>query len=161
MSTRRPRKPTAPKPALETVEVGTTQEDAKKFHDWEKSQIDNTIDIARKVGAEAPEPTHEEMLEEAAEREAAAMQALDGLMEHNAEGMKRLAEIEAAEREEVAQFLEVMAEDAFSNLGEQDFFEPTPVITPVPTVSVPVEQKQLRFRPNHVHLRTDHRRRKN
>ena len=165
MSTRRPRKPAAPKPAPETVEVGTTQEDAKKFHDWEKSQMDNAIDIARKVGAESPEPTHEEMLEEAAEREAAAMRALDGLMEHNAEGMKRLAEIEAAEREEVAQFLDVMAEETFSNLGEQDFFDPTPqpqhvAIPPAPTVQVPVENKPLlRSIPRYI-LRNDNRRRK-
>jgi hypothetical protein len=47
-----------------------TTEDAKKFHDWEKSQMDNAIDIARKVGAEAPELTHEEMVEIAEEREA-------------------------------------------------------------------------------------------
>jgi hypothetical protein len=47
----------------------------------------------------------------------------------------------AAEREEVAQFLDVMAEDAFSDLGEQDFFEPTPKveagIPPAPTIEVP------------------------
>jgi hypothetical protein len=105
------------------------------------------------------------MLEEAAEREAAAMQALDGLMEHNAEGMKRLAEIEAAEREEVAQFLDVMAEETFSNLGEQDFFDPTPqpqhvAIPPAPTVQVPVENKPLlRSIPRYI-LRNDNRRRK-
>jgi hypothetical protein len=151
--------------APEVLEVGMTPEEAKKFHDWEKSQIDNAIDIARKVGAEAPELIHEEMLKEAAEREAAAMQALNGLMEHNVEGMKRLAEIEAAEREEVAQFLEVMAEDAFSNLGEQDFFDPTPqpqhvAIPPAPTVQVPVENKPLlRSIPRYI-LRNDNRRRK-
>jgi hypothetical protein len=51
----------------------------------------------------------------------------------------------AAEREEVEQFLEVMVEDAFSNLGEQDFFEPTPApfvaIPPAPTVEPEVTQK--------------------
>jgi hypothetical protein len=59
----------------------------------------------------APEPTHEEMLEV------------------------------AAEREEVAEFLDVMVEDAFSNLGEQDFFEPSPKvevgIPPAPSVETP------------------------
>ncbi len=59
----------------------------------------------------APEPTHEEMLEV------------------------------AAEREEVAEFLDVMAEDAFSNLGEQDFFVPAPKvevgIPPAPTIEMP------------------------
>ena len=60
--------------------------------------------------APTPEPTHEEMLEV------------------------------AAEREEVAQFLDVMAEDAFSNLGEQDFFDPAPkvevILAPAPTIGV-------------------------
>ena len=60
MTTRRTRRPAAPKPAPEAVEVGATTTDAEKFHDWEKSQMDNAIDIARKVGAEAPELTHEE-----------------------------------------------------------------------------------------------------
>jgi hypothetical protein len=97
--------------APEVLEVGMTPEEAKKFHDWEKSQIDNAIDIARKVGAEAPEPTHEEMLEV------------------------------AAEREEVAQFLDVVAEEAFSNLGEQDFFEPAKVLHPAQVV--PAKQKPV------------------
>jgi hypothetical protein len=40
----------------------------------------------------------------------------------------------AAEREEVAEFLDVMAEETFSNLGEQDFFEPPQTgVVPPPT----------------------------
>ena len=72
MTTRRTRKPITPQPEPKVLEVGVTTEDAKKFHDWEKSQIDNAIDIARKVGAKVPELTHEEMLEIAAEREGEA-----------------------------------------------------------------------------------------
>ncbi len=45
----------------------------------------------------------------------------------------------ATEREEVAKFLEVMAEEAFSDLGEQDFFEPTPP-PPAPTPAPIVEE---------------------
>ncbi len=79
--------------------------------------MDNAIDIARKVGAESPEPTHEEMLEV------------------------------AAEREEVAQFLDVVAEDAFSNLGEQDFFKPAEVLYPaqvVPAKPKPVSRHNVK-----------------
>ena len=42
--------------------------------------------------------THEEMLEEAARREA-ALKAVDKLYEENGDALKQLAEIEAAERE--------------------------------------------------------------
>jgi len=43
--------------------------------------------------------THEEMLEEAAKREAAALKAVEKLYEENGDALKQLAEIEAAERE--------------------------------------------------------------
>ena len=92
------------------------------------------------------EPTHEEMLEVAAEREkeAEVLQMAVDFMEKHDKAFKELAAIEAAEREEVAEFLDVMAEEAFSNLGEQDFFEPTPAapafvaIPPAPTVEQPI-----------------------
>jgi hypothetical protein len=37
----------------------------------------------------------------------------------------------AEEREEISQMLDVLAEEAFSNLGEQDFFEVTPPAEPI------------------------------
>ena len=43
--------------------------DQKALDDWIKTHTDNVIDINRKVGEEAPELTHEEMLEIAEERE--------------------------------------------------------------------------------------------
>ena len=98
---------------------------------------------------EAPvEPTHEEMLEEAAtrEKEAEVLQIAIDAMEKHDKAFKELAAIEAAEREEVAEFLDVVAEEAFSNLGEQDFFEPAPAapafvaIPPAPTIEQPAAQ---------------------
>jgi hypothetical protein len=49
----------------------------------------------------------------------------------------------ASEREEVAEFLDVMAEEAFADLGEQDFFQPEPTptfvaIPPAPTIEQPI-----------------------
>ena len=44
--------------------------------------------------------THEEMLEEAARREAAALEAVEKLYEENGDALKQLAEIEKEEREE-------------------------------------------------------------
>jgi hypothetical protein len=92
------------------------------------------------------------MLEVAAEREkeAEVLQIAIDAMEKHDKAFKELAAIEAAEREEVAEFLDVMAEEAFSNLGEQDFFEPPQsgvvppptgvefkAIPPAPTVAQP------------------------
>ena len=101
------------------------------------------------------ETTHEEMLEEAAtrEKEAEVLQIAIDAMEKHDKAFKELAAIEAAEREEVAEFLDVMAEEAFSNLGEQDFFEPAPrigvetpptrvEITSLPSVSAPTPKPQ-------------------
>jgi hypothetical protein len=86
------------------------------------------------------EPTHEEMLEVAAEREkeAEVLQIAVDAMEKHDKAFKELAAIEAAEREEVAEFLDVMAEEAFANLGEQDFFDPTPKEEPVVVAPEPV-----------------------
>ena len=61
---------------------------------------------------EEPAPTHEEMLEVAAEREEEAVEVAEDI-------------------DHLQEFLDVMAEDAFSNLGEQDFFEPTPPPEPL------------------------------
>ena len=109
------------------------------------------------------------MLEEAAkrEKEAEVLQIAVDAMEKHDEAFKELAAIEAAEREEVAQFLDVMAEEAFSNLGEQDFFEPTPVVAEevrLPAVCVPAPVQapaivQHVQRPRYI-LRNDNRRRK-
>ena len=75
----------------------------------------------------------------------------------------------AQEREEIEQFLDVMAEEALSDLGEQDFFEPpTPVVVTeevrLPAVCVPApvvvpEVVQHPRRPRFI-LRNDTRRRK-
>jgi hypothetical protein len=85
------------------------------------------------------EPTHEEMLDTAAEREkeAEVLQMAVDFMEKHDKAFKELAAIEAAEREEVAEFLDVMAEEAFSNLGEQDFFEPPKRVEP-PALQTPL-----------------------
>ena len=100
------------------------------------------------------EPTHEEMLDTAAEREkeAEVLQMAVDFMEKHDKAFKELAAIEAAEREEVAEFLDVMAEEAFANLGEQDFFDPAPkeepvvvppvVVTPEPVVHVEIPLPQ-------------------
>lgn len=53
--------------------------------------------------------THEEMLEEAAKREEAALKAVDKLYAENGDAMKQLAEIEKQEREETAN--EVLREE--------------------------------------------------
>ena len=105
------------------------------------------------------EPTHEEMLETAAEREkeAKVLQIAIDAMEKHDKAFKELAAIEAAEREEVAEFLDVMAEETFSNLGEQDFFEPV-VTPPAPTVHV-APPPLLKKAPRYI-LRNETRRRK-
>jgi hypothetical protein len=54
--------------------------------------------------------THEEMLEEAARREAMAMEAVEKLYEENGDALKQLAEIEKEEREE-------SDDDFFGQLG--------------------------------------------
>jgi hypothetical protein len=54
--------------------------------------------------------THEEMLEEAAKREAAALEAVEKLYAENGDAMKQLAEIEKEEREE-------SDDDDFGQLG--------------------------------------------
>ncbi len=54
--------------------------------------------------------THEEMLEEAAKREAAALKAVEKLYSENGDAMKQLAEIEKEEREE-------SDDDDFGQLG--------------------------------------------
>ena len=54
--------------------------------------------------------THEEMLEEAARREAAALEAVEKLYEENGDALKQLAEIEKEEREE-------SDDDFFGQLG--------------------------------------------
>jgi hypothetical protein len=54
--------------------------------------------------------THEEMLEEAAKREAAALKAVEKLYEENGDALKQLAEIERQEREEAN-------DDDFGQLG--------------------------------------------
>jgi hypothetical protein len=80
------------------------------------------------------------MLEEAAkrEKEAEVLQIAVDAMEKYDEAFKELAAIEAAEREQIAEFLDVMAEEAFSNLGEQDFFEPAPKVEPVAIPLAPI-----------------------
>ena len=105
------------------------------------------------------EPTHEEMLEEAAkrEKEAEVLQIAVDAMEKYDEAFKELAAIEAAEREQIAEFLDVVAEEAFSNLGEQDFFEPV-AIPPAPTVHV-APPPLLTKAPRYI-LRNETRRRK-
>jgi hypothetical protein len=79
------------------------------------------------------------MLETAAEREkeAEVLQIAIDAMEKHDKAFKELAAIEAAEREEVAEFLDVMAEEAFANLGEQDFFEAPRRVEP-PAIHTPI-----------------------
>ena len=107
------------------------------------------------------EPTHEEMVEIAAEREKeeqVLQMAVDFMEKHDA-AFKQLAAIEAAEREEAVEvaedmdrlheFLEVMAADTFTAIEEAEekveIVEPAPPVIPVRAEAPPLIKKTPRY----------------